>query len=233
MFGLGSGAALTEATCRRINRRCRSGALAFGPLGFPRVRQTLLLGIAAAALTAGGCGSDGTSTKSQAASTSRPALAASTTDAHAASTKIDSCPVDAAELTKVIGVPVQAGPPPSSNHKSACGFVPTTPCPCGPHTFGELEVTILWNVARSLRAQRTYYASHPADEIVQSNVVDRPDLGPDAFELSGSQARGATVFFPASGGVVSVLVALGFGKADAQDKQISQTIIALVHQRFT
>ena len=94
------------------------------------------------------------------------------------------------------------------------------------------------NLPKSVAAERAFYEGHPEGEVVSAAVIGRPDLGRDAFELSGPTARGVTAVFPASGGAAEVGVALGFRNQsstpteDAEDRHVSQAIVSLVHERL-
>jgi hypothetical protein len=142
--------------------------------------------------------------------------------------------MSADEISQIVGIRVSAVDiaAQGGNPDSGCRFA----VPAGATDYREPDVSAS-RATEPLTEVRAYYENPPpADATDQARIINRPDLGTEAFVLKSPGKRGATASFPAAGGTPFVVtIALGFaphgGYGSAADQSKNDQIIALIKAR--
>jgi hypothetical protein len=206
------------------------------------------LAAALAATLMSGCGSDDDATQSQSVSTAAAATSPSTSAAPAPAAAAPAakpttepaaadCPIKASELSERLGVKLHATAPALST-KVSCTFGPKIDCPCGPTEYAEVIIVVAAGLTQTVSAQRAVYVKGARSPSNRSKLIDRPDLGKDAFVVKVEGQRGRAATFPSSDGPAVVSVALGLQNAAnrahaAQDARAANRAISLVVKRMS
>ena len=144
------------------------------------------------------------------------------------------CPLQAAELSSILGKAVQRVnlSDPGGDPAAQCAFSATGKPGrtfVGPQVF----LTVDPGAAADLHGLEAYYLKSRSELATRPQVDSRPDLGPGAFTLTSSTSRVSTVFFLiGKAGIGTLTVDLTDAAAGRRELSTVDRVFALVHARL-